>query len=277
MEKPISPRGTSPAAPGSKSSENSLLRPPIPNPGLIKKVGPAETGHLTPRSRSASRSSTCSNSNVAPASSSSASDLPLARSAPATASGSRSGITFERSRSSGRLTSENGGGELNRSGRASAASTSVLANIGSGSASASAAGGISGGGGGGHTASKTSLVTTCASTGPLSLSTIQSNGGSKSTTVDSANAASAASASPFSRSKSAAGVANHPNTGALTSTGELPEHRKSKKFLQQWRQKTSMSKLGKGTRSLVSEPPIFRFSQVTSPMFLALFVQFCLL
>ena len=206
---------------------DSLLKPP--KSGLIKKVGPAETGHLTPaRSRSASRSSTCSTSNLAPASPSSGSDIPVGNTRP-------SGITFERSRSSGRLvSSENGGGvgELKRGAASSAsASTSVLANI------SSAAG--SGGGIGGQTASKTSPATTyVASTS--SLSTIQSNGGSKSTAVESANARSKGQA-PQSSSTS-------PSSSATA------EHRKSVKILQQWRKKTSMSKLGKGTRSLVSKP-----------------------
>ena len=215
-----------------KSSMDSLLKPP--KSGLIKKVGPAETGHLTPaRSRSASRSSTCSTSNLAPASPSNSGSDPIGNTRP-------SGITFERSRSSGRLNGENGGGVGSELKGGASASTSVLANISSSSAAGSSGGGI-----GGQTASKTSLATTCVATAS-SLSTIQTNGASKSNVAESANA----------RSKG-----QNPQTSSSTSpsiSGPAPEYleerRKSVKILQQWRKKTSMSKLGKGTRSLVRKP-----------------------
>ena len=209
-----------------KTSMDSLLKPP--KSGLIKKVGPAETGHLTPaRSRSASRSSTCSTSNLAPASPSNSGSDPIGNTRP-------SGITFERSRSSGRLNGENGGGVGSELKGGASASTSVLANISSSSAAGSSGGGI-----GGQTASKTSPATTCVAS-TSSLSTIQSNGGSKSAAVESANARSKGQA-PQSSSTS-------PSSSATA------EHRKSVKILQQWRKKTSMSKLGKGTRSLVRKP-----------------------
>ena len=252
MESAISPKTLHPK----KSSMDSLLKPP--NSGLIKKVGPAETGHLTPRSRSASRSSTCSTSNLqTPASPSSGSDLP--GSSGGGGLGARpSGITFERSRSSGRLavSSENGGaGELKR-GAASAASTSVLANLSS--SSSGVAGGL-----GGQTVSKTSLATTCAAT-TSSLSTIQSNGGSKpaAVTVESANV----------RSKGQPAAAASVSPLASSSTSSSAErHKKSIKILQQWRKKTSMSKLGKGTRSLVCSTPINQVSSALSARWYQMF------
>ena len=251
MESAISPKTLHPK----KSSMDSLLKPP--NSGLIKKVGPAETGHLTPRSRSASRSSTCSTSNLqTPASPSSGSDLPGSSGGGGLAA-RPSGITFERSRSSGRLavSSENGGaGELKR-GAASAASTSVLANLSS--SSSGVAGGL-----GGQTVSKTSLATTCAAT-TSSLSTIQSNGGSKpaAVTVESANV----------RSKGQPAAASVSPLASSSTSSSAERHKKSIKILQQWRKKTSMSKLGKGTRSLVCSTPINQVSSALSARWYQMF------
>lgn len=199
-----------------KYNEGSHLKPPTKSTRKARG-GPAETGHLTPRSRTTSNTSCISTPGLASSpSSSSAAAVGLAS--------SPSPTILERSRSSGRLVvpcaaEASSGSSLKRG---SAASTSALASCSSAATTPSAGGGA-----------------TSASVGHLLPPPPQRNGG----TINTINKCSA----------NVSGGSVIPSSGQQ----QVTNPKKTKRILLQWKHKASMSKLGKGTRSLVRMSNLF--------------------
>jgi hypothetical protein len=218
--------------------QTNQLRPPFR--GQTSKLhGAAETGQLTIRSRSASRSSTCSTSNLGNTLTSSYSreqSPSLSQNCLRTTSNTASIGLLERSRSSGRLVSTSaaaspGDRDSPELKRGAAASTSVLP---------------------GATTSRTASpqsATTCAP--KLSTHANVRSSCTKSTTSLSQQSCANANSTKHQKKPSPAGGTAGGGHNLEAGGSVTPDHRKSKKFLNQWRQKATMSKLGKGTRSLV--------------------------